>query len=241
MAAAKVCRTRSGASTRWLATCRGPSVGTTVTTVSSGAKPSATDRGSHGARGGSSAKQRVYLPGWPIELPSSPPLRAPSTLLATRRSARPIVALARLPEPSTLWVAFIPTSAAIGPLTIVQIAAPPVLVVAAWALKAGSSIAESPASTIGKYTGRHPAMTALMAAFSAVTAIPRWGTVPMTSSGSVTPPASIMSSTRSGVGGTIGRPSVQPSSKKRSWTSTSSISIRSDMPGGSFPGDSCAY
>ena len=49
-------------------------------------------------------------------------------LRATSRTARPMVAFARLPPPSALWRAAIPTSAASGPLTITHTAAPPVLV-----------------------------------------------------------------------------------------------------------------
>ena len=76
--------------------------------------------GSHGAGGGSSAKQSVNLPGWPKDEASDSPGFEPSTFMATSRSARPIVAFARLPGPSALWRAFIPISAAIGPLTTAQ-------------------------------------------------------------------------------------------------------------------------
>jgi hypothetical protein len=70
-------------------------------------------------------------------------------------------------------------------------------------------MAWSAAPTTGKYSGRQPAITALMAAFSAVTARSRTGSWSSTSSGSHEPAAS-MASTRSSVGGTTGSPSVHP-------------------------------
>ena len=102
IAAANVRSTESASPRRWLAICRGPSVASSVTVVSASANPSAQRSGSHGGRGGSSAKQRLILPGLPIDEPSSLPVRASSTLRAINRSARPIVMFARLPEPSTL-------------------------------------------------------------------------------------------------------------------------------------------
>ena len=147
--------------------------------------------------------------------------------MATSRSARPIVAFARLPGPSALWRAFMPISAAIGPLTIAHSAAPPVLVSTVWRLNASSNIASSAATTTGKYSGRQPAMTALIAACSSVTPRPRAGRKPISVSGSSASTTSSSACTRSGVGATIGSPSVQPRSKNSSWTSSSSISMRS--------------
>ena len=125
-----------------------------------------------------------------------------------------MVALARLPGPSALWRAFMPISAAIGPLTTAQRAAPPVLVSTVCRLNAGSNIASSAATTTGKYAGRQPAMTAFVAAFSIVTPRPRAGRKPISSSGSVAPTSSSIASTRSGVGGTMGSPSVQPAGEE---------------------------
>jgi hypothetical protein len=102
-----------------------------------------------------------------------------------------------------------------GPLTTRHKAAPPVLVSTALALKAGSSMADRAASTTGKEAGAQPAMTALTAACSAVTERLRAVMVPSISS-APTPPATSMASTRSGVGGTTGRPSVSPSAKNTS-------------------------
>ena len=67
------------------------------------------------------------------------------------------------------------------------------------------------ARTTGKCSGLHPAMTALIATFSTVTGTRSGGTTAMTSSGARRVPSS-MRSTRAGVGGTTGRPSVQPRS-----------------------------
>ena len=61
----------------------------------------------------------------------------------------------------------------------------------------------------GKYSGRQPAITALIAAFSAVTARSRTGSWSSTSPAFHGPAASIASTSVS-VGGTTGRPSVQP-------------------------------
>ncbi len=77
-----------------------------------------------------------------------------------------------------------PISSAIGPLTIAHSAAPPVLVSTVWRLKASSNIASSAATTTGKYSGRQPAMTALIAACSIVTPRPRAGRKPISVSGS---------------------------------------------------------
>src|SRR6516225_12070456 len=75
------------------------------------------------------------------------------------RTARPIVALARLPGPNRFTSAFIPISSATGPLTIRSGAEPPVLAVDPWKLNSGLSMASNAASRTGKYSGRHPAMT----------------------------------------------------------------------------------
>jgi hypothetical protein len=73
----------------------------------------------------------------------------------------------------------------------------------------GRSIAAKQASTTGKCVGRHPAITALIASFSAVTATPRTGSTPTSCAGSATA-ISRHPATASRVGGTIGSPSVQP-------------------------------
>ena len=79
-------------------------------------------------------------------------------------------------------------------------------------VKPGSSAASSAVSTTGMYSGRHPAITALIATFSTVQGAMSGGMRPTTSAGSRRVPPSIRRM-RSGVGGTTGRPSVQP----RSW------------------------
>ena len=67
----------------------------------------------------------------------------------------------------------------------------------------------------GKWSGSPPAITALTATFSAVTARPRTGSTPMTCSGGISA-ASRQAATASSVGGTTGSPSVQP----RLWNSS---------------------
>src|SRR6266850_1733256 len=62
------------------------------------------------------------------------------------------------------------------------------------------------------YSGRQPASTALMATLSATTTVFRPGISPRISSPRIPAPASI-SATAFSVGGTTGKPSVQPRSK----------------------------
>jgi hypothetical protein len=59
------------------------------------------------------------------------------------------------------------------------------------------------------YSALQPAMTALIATFSAVTETCRFSMNASSRSGS-SPPASSIASMRSAVGGTTGNPSVQP-------------------------------
>ena len=75
--------------------------------------------------------------------------------------------------------------------------------------KAGSQIASTAAITTGRYSGRHPAITALMAIFSTV-ARPSRGATSATSSSRRRPLASTAAATRAAVGATTGRPSVTP-------------------------------
>ena len=64
-------------------------------------------------------------------------------------------------------------------------------------------------ATTGKCIGRQPAMTALTASFSAVIGCARTGSMPISWSGGM-PAHSRQASTAACVGGTTGRPSVQP-------------------------------
>ena len=125
----------------------------------------------------------VYLPGCPSVALSSTPGTAPVTLMMTSRIARPIVAFALCPGPNTLTDEFIARSFAIGPFTTASTAAPIVLTVIACRLNCGSTSASTAASTTGKYSGRHPAITALIATFSAVITRPLVGSVPRISEG----------------------------------------------------------
>ena len=86
----------------------------------------------------------------------------------TRRTARPIAALACQPGPSAPQPALMPSRRRRGPLTIRSGATFSSVVCTPRRLKAGSSIASTAASTTGKYSGRQPAITALAATFSTV-------------------------------------------------------------------------
>ncbi len=76
-----------------------------------------------------------------------------------------------------------------------------------WSVHAASTAA----NTTGKYSGRHPAITALIATFSTVHSTNVGGTIATRSSGCRLVPVSIRA-TRSSVGGTMGNPSDQPRS-----------------------------
>ena len=76
-------------------------------------------------------------------------------------------------------------------------------------LNSSVQTASRAAITTGRYSGRHPAITALMATFSTVAGAMLGGTMATMSCGSRVVPASIRI-TRSGVGGTRGRPSLKP-------------------------------
>src|SRR5438270_12528587 len=68
------------------------------------------------------------------------------------------------------------------------------------------------ATTIGKYSGLQPAMTALVAAFSTVHSI-FVAEIEMSTSSGLRRTVPMNCETTSGRGGTIGKPSVQPRSK----------------------------
>ena len=130
----------------------------------------------------------------------------------TRRSARPIAALAGQPGPSAPHPALTPIRAATGPLTTSSGATFSSVVCTPRRLNAGSRMACTAASTTGKYGGSQPAITALAATFSTVATPPSGSTSPRTTWRSSGLSASI-ASTRPRVGGTIGSPSVQPRSR----------------------------
>ncbi len=81
-----------------------------------------------------SAMQQPYLPGQPVVERSEMPGIIWKMFMITRRIARPMVALARLPGPNTLTLAFIPISSRISPEMITTGAEPPVLAVEPWKL-----------------------------------------------------------------------------------------------------------
>src|SRR6185503_11079648 len=91
---------------------------------------------------------------------------APPTLAHTSRRARPIVALARHPGPNTPTPELISSAARTGPLIASSGATASVVPDTPSSAKAGSQMASTAAITTGRYSGRQPAITALMAIFS---------------------------------------------------------------------------
>jgi hypothetical protein len=89
-------------------------------------------------------------------------------LSSTSRSARPIVALARLPDPKALQPPFMPISRAIGPLTTSSGAAMCVVACTPFKLKALAVSARIAARTDGAYSGLQPAITMLIASTARV-------------------------------------------------------------------------
>ncbi|GAA3093176.1 hypothetical protein GCM10020001_005810 [Nonomuraea salmonea] len=135
--------------------------------------------------------------------------RRPKTLMAASRTARPIVALARKPEPKTSPLLLSPIRSRTGPLTTSSGAVPAVLCQTPHFSCGSLPIASHAASTTGKYAGRHPAMAALMAASRTVQRRSRCGRANSTSSGSRSVVAR-NSARYDPVTGTTGSPSVQP-------------------------------
>ena len=123
-----------------------------------------------------------------------------------------MVALALNPGPKQPAPEATPSSFRTGPLMMTVCAAPDSVPVVEWQLPLGWRWARTAATTVGKYSGRQPAMTAFAAACSAVHVTSRVGTVPSTSSPE-SPAHPRKAATLSGVGGMTGSPSVQPLSK----------------------------
>ena len=109
-----------------------------------------------------------------------PPGRMSSKLISASRSARPMTAVARSLLASALKVELAPISRRTGPSMMTRMAHPPVLDVTPWEKKLLlHHIACQAVATTGKCIGRQPAMTALMASFSAVIGCARTGSIPM--------------------------------------------------------------
>ena len=162
------------------------------------------------------------MPGFPSVARSMPPGRPPPTLRITSCSARPMVLLARLPCPNTLPPLFIARCRRTGPFT--TITGPTGIVVARtpWTLNSSVQAASTDASTTGRYSGLHPAITALIAIFSTVHSTRSGGATATISFGSRVVPVS-MRITRISVGATTGSPSVQPRSNIASASSSYSV------------------
>jgi hypothetical protein len=207
-----------------------PEVPTTVTTSSVRAKPRSTCNGSQGEADSFSARQNEYLAGWPRVAMSISPGFAPPTFWSTRRTARPMVALARLPGPKAFACGFIPMRIAPGPFTITRVAAEPVVVEMPTRLKSPSARPSTAAATKPRYSGLHPAITALMARSRQVTGANNGASWQITAS-AWPACAPSMRSTRSAVGGTMGNPSPAPVAIISSCARSHCSSLR--------PGQSC--
>ena len=84
------------------------------------------------------------------------------------------------------------------------------------------------ATVTGKYSGRQPAMTEAIATFSALMLRRRTGSTPMMSEGARRA-AARNRATASSVGGTTGRPSVQPLRWNSSFASAASSTSRTAL------------
>src|SRR5204862_48710 len=91
------------------------------------------------------------------------PGRAPPTFTHTRRTARPMVALARKPAPNTDAAQFTSSARRTGPLTMTSGVTASVVPETPTSAKSGSQIALTAAMTTGRYSGRQPAITAFTA------------------------------------------------------------------------------
>ena len=133
--------------------------------------------------------------------------------------ALPMVALLRHPGPKAPDLLLIFSFLTIGPLIIKSGATGWVVGCKLLRLICGSHIAATAVMTRDIYSGRQPAITALMAIFSTVASPQPGGMVATTSSGSRFTAANILS-TASAVGGMIGKPSVQPFSRNKLLTAS---------------------
>ena len=107
----------------------------------------------------------------------------PYTFILISPIARPMVALARKPCPIATVLLLMPIRFAMSPLTSTSTPTPLVDVLLAWKLYGGSDTACTAATTTGMYSGLQPAITALIATFSAVNSTPRMPSTAMMSDG----------------------------------------------------------
>src|SRR2546427_11248 len=98
----------------------------------------------------------------------TPPGAARQTFTHASGSAPPIVALARQPGPKTPAPQLMSSAPRIGPLTTTSGAGAFVVADTPWRSKASSQTASTAAITTGRYSGRHPGMTAVIAILSTV-------------------------------------------------------------------------
>ena len=157
-------------------------------------------------------KQNEILPGLPCAARSTPPGTPPPTLRTTSCTARPIVRLARLPWPSTLPAPFIPIALVPGPLQMIT--GPTGIVVAStpWmlnsSLQIASTIGDHPRQVLGLAPGHHRVDRDLLD--GDLDEVRRHDGDDVARARASCPRAS--AARAPAVGGTTGRPSVQPRS-----------------------------
>ena len=212
-------RAAPGVVLRWSEIESGASAAISVTVDVPGANPRSTAAAPTGCVSSSSAMQTPRAcPGGPSVARSRPPGAPPPVSVTSRRSARPMVRLARQPGPSAPMPECRPSASRTGPLTTTSW--PGGEVVTAWPLrlKASSSAAstrrehdrEVRGAAAGEHrAGRHALERRLAHA----------GRHRAERCAAGRGPPSI-AATRSGVGGTTGRPSVQPRSNRSSCSSS---------------------
>ena len=179
------------------------------TAFAPGSRPVSVASGSHGLSSSFSPKQIAQRPGMPCVVWSNTCGTTPNALRSISPSARGIVALGRKPAAKIPPVELIPSSPRIGPLITISGAGPLVDCQPPPFAARSRMTASQAASTIGKYSGRQPAITALIAAVCTVHSRSRWSMRHSTSSGERLVWAR-NSSTSASVAGITGRPSLQP-------------------------------
>src|SRR2546427_540308 len=139
------------------------------------------------------------------------PGRAPPRLAQISGRARPMVALARVPGPRAPAAQLSSIVTRAGPLTMKMGATASVVPEIPTRSNASSHIARTAATTTGMYSGRQPAITALIAIFSIV-ARPLAGAALARSPAARRSGAPIIAAARARAGGPTGTPAGAPTS-----------------------------
>src|ERR1700722_3583971 len=196
-----------------------PVAAKTVTALRPRGSPSETECGSQGLSSSNSPNTIDIRPGIPCCTSKSRGDLAPSRFMKIKRTARPMVALARVVMLSISWLKLMSSSRRIGPLKTsngAHGAFENALVMP------HPAIAPNAARSAGKYCGAHPAITALAATLASANAASSGPGIGAAACGSRPPN---MALTRCAVGAMTGSPSDQPRSSASSHTATGSSSV----------------